>query len=732
MKIFIGLLFLLQLFEARALTGTILEKGTKKPLADVNVFLLPAKEKAITNKTGGFEVKSSASGPCSVIVNLTGYKRFERSIDCATRDLPIYLERVNYSQYETTVTTKAVKRDAQAQGLSQEEFLSMPGSFGGDPVRAAQNLPGVAQAGGSAQIIVQGAAPEDTAYYINGHRVPLVFHFGGLSSVVIPQAVESVDLLPSGYGPEYSRAIGGVINLQLKKPKSDRHHGLAYVDLLTTGAMFEGPIDEKSSYLVSGRYSYIGYALQAVANSSDDLELTTAPTYADALGMYTRELNANWNLSTTLIASRDNAELIVNRAAQDDPQLRGSISNTTQFFRLITQVSGRLSDETTTEHSIAIGRDSLLVDVNGRYLQIDADTLTHRSELVHAWSPRNKSYIGLDNQFDQANVAVNLPNNFDLGGVRNPFSVGDERKFDTEVGEAQLGAYLRHEFRPSEAGPWTLLPNVRVDYFSLTQESFIQPRFQTRYQINPTTEWHTAVGRYVQSPRPQEVDSNYGNDRIRSPEAIHYMVGWSRDFRESSAQGLQVTNNYFYKTLNSLVIPDIQDNYSNDGEGTIVGGEIQAKYQQGPWNGQLVYTYLNSTRKIPGQGTYPAEFDQTHNLNLILARQYERWSFSGRFRLVSGAPYTPVASATYDGDNDVFIPVRGDLYSRRFPMFNQLDLRAERKTVYDRWILVWYVDVQNVTNAANPASVSYSYDYRRKKTDRGLPILPTFGVRGEF
>lgn len=718
--------------NAWAINGKVWEKGTKKPLGEVNVFLLPAKLKAVTDTKGNFALTSPQSGTCQVIVNVTGYKKFDQKVNCELSNLNIYLEKVDYNSYETTVTTKAVKRDAQAQGLSQEEFISMPGSFGGDPVRAAQNLPGVGQSGGGAEIIVQGASPDDTGYFINGHRVPLVFHFGGLTSVVIPQAVERVDLLPSGYGPEYSKAIGGIINLQVKDPKNDRQHGFAYIDLLTSGAMFEGPLSDKSSYLVAGRYSYVGYVLKAVASSNDDFELTTAPTSADALAIYRRELNDRWNFKTTFIASRDNLELVLNRAAQDDPQLRGDFQSTTQFFRIIPQLTGRIDEQTTTDHSLAIGRDSILVDINGRYLKIDSDTMTHRSEIVRTWSAQNKSYLGLDNQFDLAKVRVNLPNSYDLGGVQNPFSVGDEKKFDTIGNQAQLGGYLRHEYRPSENGPWTLLPNVRLDYFTITHETFLQPRFQSRYQVTPLLEWHAAYGHYVQPPRPQENSAEYGNSNVRSPRAIHYMAGWSRDYRKDGTDGLQFTNNYFYKTLDSLVVPSVDDNYNNDGTGKILGGEIQAKYKQGPWSGQFVYTYLNSKRTIPGLGEYPAEFDQTHNLNLIAARQYDRWIYSGRFRLVSGSPYTPVVGSTYDADNDVYIPTRGSLYSNRFATFYQLDLRAEKKTIYEEWILSWYVDVQNVLNAENGSRLEYSYDYSRKKVVRGLPILPTFGVRGEF
>lgn len=715
-----------------AIKGKVWEKGTKKPLADINIFLLPEQSKSISDQNGGYDLPTTAMENCQIVVNVTGYLKFEKNLKCDQEILDIYLEKITYNSYETIIISKSTKRDAQSQGLSQEEFISMPGSFGGDPVRATQNLPGVSQSGAGAEIIIQGASPQDTGYLINGHRVPLVFHFGGLTSVLIPQAVERVDLLPSGYGPEYSRAIGGIINLQTKDPKTDRHHGLAYVDLLTAGTLFEGPLSEKSSYLAAARYSYIGYVFKEIAKSNDDFNISTAPTSADVLGIYRYQFNQQWTFKNTFIASRDNLELILNKGIQDDPQLRGDFQNTTEFFRFIPQLIGKIDEKTSTEHSLAIGQDKILVNINGRYLNVDANVLSHRSELTRIWSEQHKTFFGLDNEFSLSNVKVNLPNSYDLGGVRNPFGVGDERKFLSKGREADLGAYLRHEYQPVLQGPLTLLPNVRVDYFSITQESFVQPRFQARYQVNPSLEFHSAYGHYVQPPQPQESSPDYGNKEIRSPRAIHYMAGWSRDFRQNGTEGLTFTNNYFYKTLDSLVIPSLNENYNNEGTGKILGAEIQAKYQKGTWSGQLVYTYLNSKRSIPGSGEYPAEFDQSNNLNLIAAKQYERWAFSGRFRLVSGLPYTPISNSVYDADNDVYIPIRGSLYSSRYSTFHQLDLRVERKTIYDQWILSWYIDVQNILNAKNSSSVDYSYDYSQQSTSRGLPILPSFGVKGEF
>jgi hypothetical protein len=718
--------------EERFISGKLLEKGTRKPLRDVSVFILPHKLRSVTSSGGEFRFDSIPEGDCTFIINLSGYEKFEKKIKCSPGNNIFYLEKKYYTTFETTVTAKANKRDDQTQSLTQEEFMKAPGSFGGDPVRAAQNLPGVAAAGASAQIIVQGASPDDTGYVINGHRVPLVFHFGGLSSVVIPEAVERVDLLPSGYGPEYSRAIGGIIGLTTKTPKDDRLHGMAYVDLFNTGALIEGPIDDKSSIFIGGRYSYIGQVLKKVAESNDDFDLTAAPTFYDFTSIYRRQLDDKNELKTTLIASKDELELILNRPAANDPGLRGDFYNRTEFFRLIPQLNTQINSTNRMENSLGIGQDNLLVNIGGRYLDINSFVISQRSEITTDWSSTYKSYIGLDNQWNFNEVGVNLPTRFSVGGVRTPFSVGDERKFFSKGRESQLGAYIRQEIKTTPDSPWTFLPNMRIDHFSTVSDTQIQPRLQLRYQWDKSLQFRSSIGKYAQAPQPQESAKNFGNPDITSPYAIHYTTGFTKDFRQGATDGLELTNNYFYKELKDLIFPDVRSRFENSGTGTIVGGELQAKYRKNEWSSQVVYTYLKSRRHIPGFGTRPSDFDQTHNLNIIGSYNLARWTFSGRFRFVTGLPFTPINGAVFDSDNDVYIPSPGAIYSERFESFRQLDIRIDRKFVFDTWILTAYLDIQNISNQRNSQNIEYSYDYTENKKVRGLPILPTFGIKGEF
>jgi len=67
----------------------------------------------------------------------------------------------------------------------------------GDVLKIVENMPGVARASaGSGQIVVWGASPEDTRVYVDDVRVPLLYHFGGLRSVVHTDLVQSVELCP--------------------------------------------------------------------------------------------------------------------------------------------------------------------------------------------------------------------------------------------------------------------------------------------------------------------------------------------------------------------------------------------------------------------------------------------------------------------------------------------------------------------------------------------------------
>ncbi len=730
--------------------GLLLEKGTKKPLGGVNIFVLPYQLKTVTESDGRFSLEGVPLGEAKVIINLSGYNKLEKkeifleSEVSEAKERVLYLEKSSYQVYETTITAQAKKRDGSVKTLKQEQFVNMPGT-GGDPVKAVQVLPGVNRTSGfSSRVVIQGSGPDDTNYQIDDHEVPILFHFGGFSSVVFPEAVDRVETFSAGYGPELGRANGGWVGLWTRSPRGDRFRGIGFVDLINAGALIEGPAGKDAAFLFSARQSYIGYVLnQFISRSgSSGFDLTVVPAFTDVNGVYENQLTEKDKLKVVLAGSWDRLELLLKEPAETDPAFRGTFSNSTNFYRIIPQYERKLGEDEYLRQSIAFGRDVIDVDAGANKFSLDIWSLTTRGEYETRLLPSWKTYIGYDNLYRWSKFNIALPNTYSEGGISNPFSSGDRLSTKGEGKTTVIGLYDRNELRFAES-PWTYYPNLRYDFFKITKEHVVSPRPSIKYDFGDGLSTRVASGVYYQPPEERETSDVYGNPDLKAPRAIHYALGVDKDFGQSSGLGLFVSGEAFYKKLDRLVVQSlgtvsrggasVPERYNNGGYGDVVGVQTQVRYDQTPWMFAFYYTLSKSRRWQEGKSTYDYEYDQRHVLNTVGAYDFiKNWRFSAKFRFATGKPTTPITGATLDSDHDVYIPIRGDFYSKRTAATYQLDVRIDKKVIYDEWILSFYLDIQNALNTKNPEGVNYAYDYSKSEAISGLPFFPTFGVKGEF
>ena len=157
-----------------------------------------------------------------------------------------------------------------------------------------QNLPGVARAAfGSGQLVVWGAAPQDTRVYVDGVRVPLLYHGGGLRSTINSDMVRAIDLAPGGYGAEYGRGLGGLVTVDTRSPRADGVHGYVAADIIDASAMLETPIGGSTRVAVAGRQSYLDRDAQALHFARTSATSSPFPTYYDAQLKVEQDLGAN-------------------------------------------------------------------------------------------------------------------------------------------------------------------------------------------------------------------------------------------------------------------------------------------------------------------------------------------------------------------------------------------------------------------------------------------------------
>ncbi len=728
------------------LHGTLLERGTRKPLAHVNIYCFPGEEtkplKTESDAKGEFALDVPA-GPGTKLrwtVALAGYERLveEDTVD-GDRDRTLYLEKASYSVYETTVYGQTEKRDDKTQSLDQSQFLTMPGA-NGDPVKAIQNLPGINRPNAlSAQVIIEGSSPFDTRYDIDDLVVPIIFHLGGLSSVVIPEAVDHVDYLSAGFGPEYGNTTAGYVNLGIRDPQTDRVHGFAFVDLLNAGGLVEGPLGESSSFLVGGRQSYIGFVLALVAKGDKDFNLTVAPDFEDTIVELKSQVTPIDTFRLVATASRDTLAFVLTEPAKQDPSIRGSFDSETAFFRLMPEWTHRHSSRATMRVRLGLGKDWNRIDIGDFFSHTATNVVTGRAETEIQLTDSWKSYWGIDEVLNWSAVDFQLPFFSGQGGVGNPIAISSERVVSKTYGTGVSAAYWRNVIHAPDSR-LTLIPGARLNYYSVTAETIAEPRLAARYALDDGLTLRAATGLYSEAPPVNDLDPLYGNPALKSQRAIHLTAGFEKDFRGGSSDGLVLSDDVFYKYIydivadsTAFVTPSQPLYYDNSGYGHAFGNELLLKYRAGGWEGWLAYTLSRSSRGSALEPEQIYEYDQTHILTAVGSRELgSGWKLSARVRYTTGDPYTPIVGGTFDADNDIYLPVSGDIYSKRLAPFFEVDARLDKKWIYDRWMLTLYLDVENVTNHSNPQAIQYSYDYATAATVNGLPVFPTLGLKGEF
>ena len=162
------------------------------------------------------------------------------------------------------IIVRGTRRELGQTTLSASDVRELPGAFG-DPFRAIEALPGVSPiVSGLPFFYIRGAPPNDNAFFVDGIRVPLLFHIGIGEGVIHPALIDHVDFYPGAAPAAYGGSAGAVIAGQTREPAAVAH-GEANVRLIDAGALLESPFgDGRGSALVAGRYGYPGPIVSAI------------------------------------------------------------------------------------------------------------------------------------------------------------------------------------------------------------------------------------------------------------------------------------------------------------------------------------------------------------------------------------------------------------------------------------------------------------------------------------
>ena len=721
--------------------GRLLERGSRKPLSGVEVVVQdPDSRQSLsttaTDDDGRFQLVVQAAR-FLVVAQPAGHERLEATVQASAgeeREEIFYLESAG-GRFETVVRAERVRREVTKQVIPKALVDKMPGTQG-DTLKVVQNLPGTARAAfGGGQLILRGASPGDSRIFLEGQEIPVLYHFGALRSTFNSGLLEAVEFIPGNFGPEYGRAMGGVINVKVRDPADDLFRGEVDLNLYDAGFLLEGPLSEDWSMAGAFHRSWVDTFISAVIPEDAGLSFNTAPAFYDYQLLTTWAPDANKKLKILWYGSLDRLKLLFERPT-GDPKIRGALSARIMFHNLQASYFQRLSASLSQLSSIQFGFQELSTELGP---EIFFDLAVWRVSFRTSWNWEALSWLDLRVGLDMRSDWVSLKANSSLRPIEGeqspPISTQEVFGVNEKTSLFEPGAFVELAFKPTD--DLTIVPSLRLDYYRNIGRWTFDPRLVARYQVMSGTVLKGGMGFYHQPPTPDQVVEKIGNPDLLAPRSTHSSLG----IEQTVIEGLTVELTGFYKWLDRQVVrnptffadPSAVP-YINGGTGRIVGLELLVKAQLGDFQGWLAYTYQRSFRKDgPNANERPFDFDQPHILTLVGSYEFG-WGITAglRFQLVSGNPSTPVLGSIYDANSDTWVPLFGATNSDRLPVFHQLDVRVDKTFLFDRWKLSAYLEVLNVYNQANAEGWQFNYDYSERSKLTGLPILPILGVKGEW
>jgi TonB family protein len=615
------------------------------------------------------------------------------------------------------VTVFGQRKEARAETLTRAEVRQLPGAFG-DPFRAIESLPGVTPIlSGVPFFYVRGAPPGNVGYYLDGIRLPVLYHVGLGPSVVHPGLISQVDLYSGAYPARYGRFAGGIVAGEVTEPL-DRWHGEWQLRLYDTGLLLEAPFaGGRGHVLVGGRYSYTAYLISLLG---EDVRLE----YWDY------QLRASYQLGPAdqlTIFTFGSFDYFGEDTSAPDDELFSS-----EFHRIDVRHDHALPAEGHLRTALTWGFDRTRVSEDSGFA-LDR-RLAARSELRGLrLGPGLRLAAGVDLVRDAYSIESDLDDDEFRDNEQIVEEDGDDIGSDTEIERLfpsrqdwVAGAHL--ELGLSLASFVRLTPGLRFDtYFSQDSVAYsFEPRVSVEFDVSRDLTLKNTIGLAAQPPSFVVPVAGFEIGGLPGglQRSLQTSAGAVYRLPDGMKLSLTVFQNAFFNMTDVLSLvreEDAEDELRIDtrSRGQAYGLELMFHRDlTRRLGGFLSYTLSRSERHTPS-GSIPAAFDRTHVLNAALGYDLgKRWRAGGRLVFYTGTPQV----------DSVFVRA-----GTRLPSFQRLDVRLEK-----RWPLgnsgayaAFVMEVLNTTLGREVVSRSCGPDGCEDEAI-GPVTIPSLAFEGQF
>ncbi len=735
------------------LTGKVMTKGTRDVVSLAQVSLEDGGlTSAETDAEGRFTL-SVPPGPLRVQVTASGHVKrvFKENLTLGQHVEVLYRVDRTYSRpYETVIRGQVDRAELSRISLSGAELREVAGT-GGEPLRVVMLLPGVVTpASGLSYPVVRGSLPAATGFFLDGVRVPQLYHLLAGTSVVHPDFIESIDFFAANAPTRYGRISGGVISAQVAKTRDDRVHFTLSPDLLQTSGFVEVPIEATGTNVTLG--GHINYAAWILGALSSTGVFGKGVTPVLESYDYQARVEQKAGKATLRLLAFGSSDLVGVRQTDDNSP---SVFTTSRFHRI--DLRGQVPvGPGTLELGSYVGWETM-----GLYGEQKGERLGSFLLNRFLWTGRASYRVELGEHFQ-------LKAGFDferqVSDVENTAGIsgGGDLLRQPRVMGVFTGTFVEAAFFSKQ---WSVVTGVRVDTWHLPPDFTLvsaDPRLDVRFKPLDALTLRGSAGLAHQAPMLliSLPITDAGALRSGLQEVGQFSLGavGKLPWFDLELSGDVFYNHIFQARERSLAefvtgISSLDDRYSGSRWGRAYGLELMLRLpQQGRLFGWLSYTFMRSERMrrfavynedqsvvTDATALVPFAFDQAHSLNLVLGYQLPKgFKVSASFHLNTGRPESGEFSSRTSRLVDD--PVTGrQMWSvvplnqvDRLPLFGRLDLRVSKTLSFNTFTVDLYLDVFNILVRNEVYGFTYSYDENLLpvKQAQGAPIvLPTLGFK---
>ena len=716
--------------------GYVKDSLSGETLIGANVYSEDRQIGCATNNFGFYTISLENDNLVNLKISYAGYKTVNLSLTPQSDTTINFLLSPFTLQQVEIRSTKLNTIGHGILNLPVERLRAIPSLAGEtDLIKALTFLPGIAAgAEGTSAIFVRGGTPGQNLMLLDGATVYNTSHLFGYFSVFNPLSLKSINVYKGGFPARYGGRLSSVLDITMKEGNNQEYKTEATVGLLNSSFITEGPIKKnKSSYMISGRGSYLGLFSYIPKLIYENTKIIQNISY-NSFFIYDFNAKINFDLSPS-------QKLFVSSFIGQDIYINGE-----KLFSSDTRTSTNWANQTASLRYSNILKPNFFMNVLlnfNRYKLFNGGTRlrdTTFTDYTFEKTSLIRDYVGkISFDYNLEKHAIKFgadfgqhhfePNNLNVTSHPQDVDVYAESPV-SKYSSVSTAAFVEDNFSINPK----LSVNIGLRFLNFNVNSAnynsLEPRFSAKYQINETNTLeasYTKMAQYLHlltfsnAGAPNDIWAP-STDKIPLERAEQIALSFTKNFIDI---GWTLQLESYYKKFSDLVdyksgtnLYSTKVNWENlvaiNGIGRAYGFEFLLRKDIGRLNGWISYTWAKSERQftdINNGNWYPEHYDRRHNFNIVAQYKIsDRWTLNSNFVFQSGYAIN-LPDALYLNDFGFTNPFYFSRNNARAPAYNRLDVSITKTRFTKKGNEIkWTYGIYNVYGYNNPYAVSYAFN----------------------